>query len=122
MSVTDLVFASITARTPTQKRLARIDLHSFPIHCRLETSLVPNGDEISLVMLTPDRDNQKATVQLRFTVVIDASALDDDAFFTRIRSFVTEAVLHELDEHLIVDGERRWNPHRNDRFEIVVRP
>src|ERR1700722_394371 len=37
---------------------------------------------------------------------------DDDYWFSNFRSLIRKAVLHEIDECLYVDGERRFDPHK----------
>lgn len=45
----------------------------------------------------------------------------DDQILHLIRKSIQEFEFHEMDEHLFVDGNKLWDPHRSDRVDATVR-
>jgi hypothetical protein len=80
--------------------------------------------EVTVVMRVPDILDQKRSTRVVFTKTIRAGFFEAmgrdrrvlERFWTRsVYELLRDALLHELDEHFRVDGERVRDPHRDER-------
>jgi hypothetical protein len=94
----------------------RVDLSTFPIPLRIKVSAVPgylNRVEVSAAAAVPDRDDPGKTFPtVPARECFDVGYLADERdVVARVRAVASRALLHELDEHLKVDGRRPFDPH-----------
>lgn len=93
-------------RGPLAKAVRRIDVSRFPIPLRLAAE----GPSLLIEMETRERDSG-APFLLKFRVPLEPFYLaraSRDVIAAEVRAQLRRLLLHELDEHLRFDGERRW--------------
>ena len=75
-----------------------------------------------LIREAVDRNNSGLPIDLTFTdrshLIPDANFLRRDYLLRLVRDFLQSIAKHELDEHLLVDGERAFDPHANGRTNL----
>ncbi len=105
--------------------LKRIDVSTFPIKTALSAELTSSHPyEVTLVVrleVTPRPKDATLgvlpgdTMCVKFRKGLLITELhDEDRTIAFIRDKVREALHHELDEHFMVDGERRFDPHQRE--------
>lgn len=80
---------------------------SFHVQVDIEIRPRPNDPEM------PERDVQFTLTFAREERLSTFEGLSDNDIAARIRWHVQQTLLHELDENILVGGERLFNPHRS---------
>ena len=99
-----------------QKVAARVDLSGFPIRLRLGVCQAYGGLRLSVDLINvQDREDRSPTIVHHVETLSDYSLghFTEDSFIEYLWRFAGRAVVHELDEHFLVDGARRFDPHAN---------
>jgi hypothetical protein len=95
-----------------QRQLDRITCTWFPLSWHVQRGL---GDviEIRCQATVTERDTREPTPvsTMRFIAAASAREMADEDLHALGRRIVHDVVVHEIDEHLLVDGKRTWDPH-----------
>ena len=98
--------------------MPKVELHRFAIYqAVLELRKGPNGVTLDLMMEVNDFDNPGCRTRTKASIEVHPELLNDqdpEAFCMTVEHFVKQAVAHEVDECLFVDGSRVQDPHPED--------
>lgn len=122
-------FSPEDARLRLERLIMRIDLSTFSIPTILEARLIECHPILAIIIQVDHRPNDPNigyekgldTFKVTFTKSIDREVLrnaNDRTLFCLIRKHLVDAYTHELDEHIIVDGQREFDPHKQDRWKV----
>jgi len=101
------------------RNLPRVECDTLDI-ASLRISAEPDGDRVKIRCLLGGSsfDGEPRRVTVTCDAWYDASQLDGmtrSEYARGVRSLAIKMLTHELDEHLVVDGVRVFDPHRNER-------
>lgn len=119
-------FTPEDARLRLERLIARFELRTFGIPTTMEARLVERHPVLVIIIEVDHRPSDPEiryvkgldTFKVTFTKRIDQYVLqraNDNTLFCLIRKHLVDAYTHELDEHILVDGRREFDPHKNDR-------
>lgn len=85
----------------------------WPPGVHLQVELLADVDAVSIrcAIPTKDRDTGMSTVFFTVRTVSLAQPYDERYAKHLIHELLTSHVTHELDENILVDGVREWDPH-----------
>lgn len=102
----------------------RIDVSSFPIPIRMSASRDERNIALVIHMEVRPRpldttivvaDGAKMSVMFRRTIYVHSlKEATDDLLIGVIRRQLADCLAHELDEHILVDGKRTFDPHKDE--------
>ena len=101
-----------------------VDLSRFRV-LGVELHVVDHPGSLSTLHLTlqaPDRDTGRLSrVANQYTMDVDALRGMRDARYVKecIRDFVIDCVIHEVEESLLIDGERLFDPHEGEEGYVA---
>lgn len=91
--------------------IAKVDLTRFPMSIRVESfTQVFGGLALWLTANVVNRDEPGKTIPLTSQRVLPAYSTEERAF-DFIRACARDFIIHELDECILVDGKRIYDPH-----------
>jgi hypothetical protein len=99
-----------------RKIVASLDLSNFPMLVNVTCKRASYGARISVWLAVRDIDKRNGAGWFNSRICLDdLPSLTVATARRRIRRLVRNAVVHELDECLIFDGRRPFDPHRKRR-------
>lgn len=120
------VFTLEKARLRLERLIARFDISTFPIPTiltaiiqkdvvclKIQLDVKPRPNDPSIHMVPGDTMTVEGTREVYMTSLQEAN---DQPLFHLIRQHLLDTYVHEMDEHILVDGKRVFDPHENNRW------
>jgi hypothetical protein len=95
------------------KIVSSVSLPRFPFPIKLEVADRGSAFELRIIAYVPDRDTGRQTTVFRIEVLDreHCEMWSPESVIAMIRAFLMDILAHELDEHLLINGVRRVDPH-----------
>jgi hypothetical protein len=98
-----------------KKFFKRIDINGFPIPISISSVKTGTLLTCTIAFNTYDRETfQNTTLMLPFTLDL-LYEYSFNEFANIVRKHIHKAFMHEIDEWFLVDGVRRYDPHKKDK-------
>jgi hypothetical protein len=106
---------------PLVELLRRVDVSAYPVILRLGVRTWQiNEPHVFSQMLVPDRFNNDIHISVSNDMWNVTEGLNEEDFFIGVRKGLRDTVLHELDEHLRIDGRLSFDPHDFQTYHRAV--